>query len=140
MNLRIQRNCEGIDWNQIRDALKQAGMGYYTPEQHQVAFQNSFAVVFAFDGDNLIGFGRAMADGAYQAAVYDIVVLPEYQKRGIGRLIMERILEKIAHCNIILYANIGREGFYEKLGFRRMKTAMARFLRPEVMEKRGFIQ
>jgi GNAT superfamily N-acetyltransferase len=140
MDLRIQENCDGIEWSEIRDALKQVGMGYHEPEQHQKAFQNSFAVVFVFDRDHLIGFGRAMSDDAYQAAVYDIVVLPEYQKRGIGRVIMEKILQKISHCNTILYANLGREGFYEKLGFRRMKTAMGRFLRPEIMLERGFIQ
>jgi len=61
--------------------------------------------VFIFDSDQLIGFGRAISDGAYQAAIYDIVVLPEYQKQGIGRLIMERILQKISNCNTILYVN-----------------------------------
>jgi len=140
MDLRIQENCENIDWNQIRDYLKLAGMGYHKPESHQKAFLNSFSVVFIFGHEKLIGFGRAISDGSYQAAIYDVVVIPEYQKRGVGRLIMERILQKISNCNIILYANLGREEFYEKMGFRLMNTAMAKFLRPEIMKDKGFIQ
>jgi len=140
MDLRIQENCENIDWHQIRDYLKLVGMGYHNPESHQKAFFNSFSVVFIFDREELVGFGRAISDGAYQAAIYDVVVIPEYQKRGIGKLIMEKILQKISNCNIVLYANTGREGFYAKLGFRLMKTSMAKFLRPEIMKEKGFIQ
>lgn len=87
----------------------------------------------------MIGFGRAISDGAYQAAIYDIVVVPPYRNRGIGRTIMETILRKVSHCNIMLYANPGKEGFYTKLGFRLMKTGLALFLNPVRMEQRGFI-
>ena len=140
MDLRIQENCENIDWNQIRDYLKLVGMGYHKPESHKKAFLNSFSVVFIFDHEKLIGFGRAISDGAYQAAIYDVVVIPEYQRQGIGRLIMERISQRVSNCNMILYANLGREEFYAKMGFHSMKTAMAKFLRPEVMKEKGFIQ
>lgn len=138
MDLRIQENCENIDWNQVREYLKLVGMGYHKPESHQKAFLNSFCVVFVFDNENLVGFGRAVSDGAYQAAVYDVVVIPEYQHQGIGRAIMDRILQKISNCNIMLYANLGREEFYAKMDFRLMKTAMAKFLRPEIMKEKGF--
>lgn len=140
MDLKIRENCEGIDWNQVRDCLKRVGMGYHKPEAHQKAFLNSHCVVFVFVHERLVGFGRAVSDGAYQAAVYDVAVIPEYQNRGIGSLIMQRILEKISICNIILYANTGREEFYMKFGFHSMKTAMAKFLRPEIMREKGFIQ
>lgn len=140
MDLKIRESCEDIDWNQVRECLKRAGMGYHRPEAHQKAFVSSYCVVFIFDRERLVGFGRAVSDGAYQAAVYDVAVIPEYQNRGIGSLIMQRILEKISNCNIILYANTGREKFYMKFGFHAMKTAMAKFLRPEIMRERGFIQ
>jgi len=138
MELRIQEDCENIDWYQVREHLKLVGMGYHKPESHRQAFLNSFCVVFVLVHDKLIGFGRAVSDGAYQAAVYDVVVIPAYQRRGIGKLIMERILKKVSNCNIILYANIDREAFYEKFGFRLMNTAMAKFLRPEIMKEKGF--
>lgn len=140
MNIRIQESCENIDWQKISNSLKKVGMAHHEPELHQKAFLNSYSVVFIFDSDQLIGFGRAISDGAYQAAIYDIVVLPEYQKQGIGRLIMERIFQKISNCNTILYVNPGREEFYSKFGFRLMKTGMALFLQPIIMKDKGMIQ
>lgn len=139
MELRIQEHCDDIEWALVRDSLKNAGMAYCAPEMHEKAFRNSFSVVFIFHGQTMVGFGRAISDGAYQAALYDIVVIPAYQKMGIGRMIMETILRKVSTCNAILYANPGKEGFYARFGFRLMKTGLARFLNPERMTERNFI-
>jgi len=70
--------------------------------------------------------GRALCDGEYQAAIYDMVVLPEYQGKGIGKEMISRIFKKLPVENIILYSVPGREGFYMKCGFRKMRTAMAK--------------
>ena len=88
----------------------------------------------------MIGFGRAISDGAYQAAIYDCAVLPEFQGKGVGMTIMKNILPRISHCNVILYATPGKEGFYQTLGFRRMKTGMALFKKSESMRDRGFTE
>jgi predicted N-acetyltransferase YhbS len=88
----------------------------------------------------MIGFGRAVSDGAYQAAIYDCAVLPEFQGQGVGNTIMKNIMARVAHCNVILYALPGREGFYRKFGFRKMKTGMARFIKKEAMQERGFTE
>ena len=115
-------------------------MAFHSPEMHKKAFEASYCAVFLYDNEELVGFGRAISDGAYQAGVYDCAVIEEYQGRGLGRLIMQEILSKISHCNIILYAAIGKEGFYEKLGFRKMKTGMAYFLNKDAMTVRGFTE
>ncbi|KLU63483.1 acetyltransferase (GNAT) family protein [Peptococcaceae bacterium CEB3] len=140
MNLRIQYNCSNIDWNYVSKTLKEVGMAYFNGEVHKKAFENSHTVVFVFNDNKLIGFGRAISDGAYQAAIYDIAVIPEYQGRKVGSVIMNCILERIPQCNVILYAAIGKERFYEKLGFRRMKTGMALFLNREGMQIKGFTE
>ncbi len=51
---------------------------------------------------------------------------------------MENILPRILHCNIILHASPGKEGFYKKLGFRKMKTGMAHFKKEAAMREQGF--
>jgi hypothetical protein len=53
---------------------------------------------------------------------------------------MQHIMARVAHCNVILYASPGKEGFYQKFGFRRMKTGMARFIKKESMQERGFTE
>jgi len=89
-------------------------------------------------GDQLIGFGRAISDGVSQAAIYDVAVVPEFQNQGVGTTIINHILARIVHCNVILYASPGKEGFYKTLGMRKMKTGMALFLKAEEMKERGF--
>ena len=140
MNIKIQNDCSNIDWNYITNTLKAVGMAYFDAEMHKKAFENSHTVVFVFDEDKLIGFGRAISDGAYQAAIYDVAVLPEYQGKGIGRLIVENIIKNIPNCNFILYAAPGKEKFYEKLNFRRMKTGMALFRNADLLRSKGFTE
>jgi len=140
MNLTIQYNCFNIDWNDVSIILKKVEMAYFEGEVHKKAFENSHTVVFAFDDDNLIGFGRAISDGTYQAAIYDIAVLPEYQGKKVGTIIVNSILKCIPQCNFILFASPGKENFYKKLNFRKMKTGMAFFLNIERMQKKGFIE
>ena len=138
MDVSIKHDCSGVDWQTVSDILKSVGMAHYEPELHRKAFEASHTTVFLYHADRLIGFGRAISDGAYQAAVYDCAVVEEFQDKGFGTMIMKHILSRISQCNIILYASPGKEGFYEKHGFRKMKTGMARFIKSESMRERGF--
>ena len=140
MNLKIQYNCLNIDWNYVSEILKKVGMAYFEGETHKKAFENSHTVIFAFDNDKLIGFGRAISDGTYQAAIYDVAVLPEYQGEHVGSSIVNAILKCIPQCTFILYASPGKEIFYEKLNFKKMKTGMALFNNEQKMQEKGFIQ
>ena len=140
MNLRIQLDTTNIDWDLVVDILQKAGMANRTVKIHQRAFNNSHTVVFVFDEDKLIGFGRAISDGEYQAAIYDVAVMPSYQGKGIGKTIVRAIVGNIPNCNCILYASPGKEAFYEKEGFKKMKTGMALFVDAEKMKDKGFTE
>ncbi|MBP1640475.1 MAG: GCN5-related N-acetyltransferase [Bacteroidetes bacterium] len=140
MNLRLQLDTTGIDWNVVVYILQNAGMAYRTPDMHARAFNRSHTVVFVFDDENLVGLGRALSDGEYQAAIYDVAVLPAYQGKGIGKRIIQTIITQIPHCNFILYASPGKEKFYEKENFKRMKTGMALFVNGEAMKTKGFTE
>lgn len=133
MDLEIVCDCLEADWKTVAETLRRVGMSYFAPEVHRRAFEASDTVVFAYRERRLIGFGRALSDGEYQAAVYDVAVVPEFQRQGIGRIIMQKILERTAGCNVILYASPGKEGFYRSLGLRKMRTGMALFRDAEKM-------
>lgn len=138
MDLEIKQDCNGVDWKSVSETLKSVGMGYHDPDVHRRAFEASHTTIFVYSGGNMIGFGRAISDGAYQAAIYDCAVIPEFQGKGIGKTIMQNILQHVSHCNIILYASPGKEGFYRKHGFRKMKTGMALFKKGSAMRDNGF--
>ena len=140
MEIDVNQDCAGVDWKKVSETLKLVGMAYYDPHVHRKAFEASHTTVFLYHGDSLIGFGRAISDDVYQAAIYDCAVLPEFQGKGIGKAIMDNILSQVSHCNVILYASPGKEGFYQKHGFRKMKTGMARFKKSEAMRENGFTE
>ena len=77
MNLKTITACSGVDWQTIADSFKKAGKAYHEPEVHRRAFEASHTTVFVYGDSQLIGFGRAIADGEYQGAVYDVAVLPK---------------------------------------------------------------
>ena len=140
MKFDFQFDCAGVNWQIIADTLKRVGMGYHAPDIHQKAFEASYATVFAYHDGQLIGFGRAISDGAYQAAIYDVAIVPEFQRKGLGTLLLKHILDRVGRYNVILYASPGKEAFYQKLGLRRMKTGMALFQNGERMQQRGFTE
>ena len=115
-------------------------MSFHDADIHRKTFSASASVVFVFDDQQLIGFARAISDGLIQAAIYDVAVLPSHQGKGIGKQMIEKIVNSLPGCNFILYASPGKELFYGKLKFRRMKTGMALFLKADVMTNRGFTE
>jgi GNAT superfamily N-acetyltransferase len=135
MELKITTDCSSVDWQTVANSLKNVGMAYHDPDVHRRAFQASHTTVFVHDGSLLLGFGRALSDGEYQAAVYDVAVIPNAQGRGVGKLIIQTIMERLPGCNLILYATPGMEGFYKKLGFGLMTTGMALFTSPLAMKR-----
>ena len=135
----VQLNTCGVDWHEVTELLRLAGMAYYADYIHQQAFNRSHAVIFVFHANKLVGTGRVISDGTYQAAMYDVAVLPAYQGKGLGRFIVQSLLGYCASCHVILYASPGKESFYEKSNFKRLKTGMALFMNAEQMQEKGFI-
>ena len=121
-------SIEKIDWVELSNLYRIAPLGDKKPEDLAIAFSNSRFTCFVFDTDKLIGVGRALADGVDCAYLCDIAVHPDYQGSGIGKAIVTWLVEQSkGHRKIILYAVPGKEAFYQKLGFKRMTTALAIF-------------
>ena len=58
------------------------------------AYANSLCVLGAYDSDRLVGIIRAVGDGQTIVFVQDIIVLPEYQRKGIGTKLLKAVVEK----------------------------------------------
>jgi predicted N-acetyltransferase YhbS len=71
----------------------------------------------------------------------NVAVHPDHQRRGLGREIIERLVESAqGHKKIILYADPGAERFYTKLGFYPMNTAMAIWRDPAAAVEQGILR
>ncbi|MDZ4654954.1 MAG: GNAT family N-acetyltransferase [Coriobacteriia bacterium] len=129
-----------VDWVALSDLHRMAGLSEKRPADLEVSFTNSRYACFVYDDDALIGAGRALADGVDCSYICDLAVHPDYQRTGVGTGILSHLVEMSrGHRKIILYAAPGREDFYRKLGFRRMKTAMALFQDQDGAVSRGLL-
>lgn len=84
------------------------------------ANRNSWLVVSAYDGYKLVGFGRVVTDLVLHAMIFDMIILPDYQGRGIGTKILSRLVNKCLGQgirDIQLFCAKGKRVFYEKNGF-----------------------
>lgn len=89
------------------------------------AFSLSYAVISAWIEDRLVAVGRMISDGQMYSSIFDVVVDPEFQKMGIGKEVVSRLIAKAPSTCIHLTSTFGNESFYAKLGFKKHKTAMA---------------
>jgi len=84
------------------------------------ALQHSYYLVAALDEETLVGVGRVVSDGVLYAMIYDMIVAPSYQGRGIGTEILDRLIGKCRSAGIReiqLFSARGKAPFYRKRGF-----------------------
>ncbi len=84
--------------------------------------ENSWYIVSAYEGGRLVGTGRMITDGMLHAMIFDMIVYPEYQGKGIGAEILKMLVGKCKEYEIRdvqLFSAKGKAGFYEKNGFFR---------------------
>lgn len=93
------------------------------------AIDNCLYNVVVFDDDKPVGMGRVVGDGAVISYIQDLVVLPEYQGKKIGSMVIgklidyvESITEEGTEMMLCLMCAKGREGFYLKHGFMSRPT------------------
>jgi GNAT superfamily N-acetyltransferase len=139
MTIRLQFDTAGIDWAEAAEVLRRAPLAAREPGKLGRACDNSSVVCFAFDGETLVGMARAISDGEYVATLFDLVVLPEYQGKGIGTAILEAVHHRLPVKMILLYSVPGIEPFYQMFGYHRLLTGMIRSVNPERLRVEGYI-
>ncbi len=90
------------------------------PEALASALANSHALVSAWDEGQLVGLGNAISDGSLVVYYPHLLVLPEYQGKGIGRRIMEILKQRYAgfHQHVLIADGDAIE-FYKRCGFKK---------------------
>lgn len=100
-----------------------------SPEAHLKILNGSSAIVLARDTETgqVVGFITAVSDGVLSAYIPLLEVLPTYQKQGIGRELVERMLKKLEDLYMIdLFCDSELRSFYEKFGMHAGNGMMLR--------------
>lgn len=96
----------------------------HSKEVFTTAIENSLLTVAAYYNGNIVGMGRMTGDNVLSFFIQDVVVLPDYQNKGVGALIVNSLLDYVyRHATsstiVSLMASKGKEYFYEKIGFQK---------------------
>ncbi len=124
MEVQINPDLNAINWKDISELFQLVNWGIRQPEDIKNVFKKSSISCFIKDKSRVVGFGRTVDDGKYYALLVDVVVHPEYQTKGIGTQIVNELKSRLNGYNFItLTAAPNKEGFYEKLGWKKQKSA-----------------
>lgn len=99
------------------------------------AISNTWYSISAYDANELIGYGRVISDGIHHAFIVDLIIRPEYQKKGIGSKIVSSLVRQCKEHkirDIQLLAPEDKVDFYLKNGFEfRQDNFLGMHLRME---------
>ena len=132
--IRFQHDSQGVDWQDLVRLFKLANLGGREGDKIKRAFENSTVVCFAMDGSRLVGAARALSDREYHATVYDVVIHPDYQRRGVGTKLMSELLTTLPVWRVLLVADGDARRFYQRLGFEPFEDVLARFDRTKLFD------
>ena len=96
--------------------------GYPDDKSTRRGLKNSVYCICADLGNEIIGIGRIVGDFGFTYLICDMMILPKYQRQGIGTKIMEMLMNYLntnasEKAYIALMAAKGKEPFYERFGF-----------------------
>jgi ribosomal protein S18 acetylase RimI-like enzyme len=120
----VEKLPTAAEYNRLRS---QVGWKTYQEDVIEKALPNTLYGVCAYRDGELVGMARILGDGGMVYYIQDVIVLPDYQRQGIGTQMMDAIMAYIqAHASqntiVGLMSAKGKEAFYERYGFTNRPT------------------
>ncbi|NMG11078.1 GNAT family N-acetyltransferase [Brasilonema sp. UFV-L1] len=113
-----------IDLYELEELCDSVGWSRRPLRKVKKAIEHSFLVASMWqvrgNKRRLIGFARATSDHAFNATIWDVVVHPDFQGKGLGKALMKYVLKKLRSeeiSNVTLFADPHVVDFYRSLGF-----------------------
>ncbi|MBU8933027.1 MAG: GNAT family N-acetyltransferase [candidate division Zixibacteria bacterium] len=123
----IHEGVESISKESILALYNSVGWSTYTkdPDELMKAITNSTYVATCHIEDKLVGLARCVSDDSSICYLQDILIDPDFQRRGIGRQLLERCNERFKHVrtHVILTDDEERQAqFYESMGYKNTRS------------------
>lgn len=122
------RSDAAVSLNAALDLYRRSTLGERRPVDHPEIFasmlDNASLLVTAWHDERLVGVARSLTDFSYVAYLADLAVDVEYQRRGIGKQLIEETRSRLGReCMIVLLAAPKANDYYPKLGFEHNPRA-----------------
>ncbi|GKV39290.1 hypothetical protein SLEP1_g47091 [Rubroshorea leprosula] len=118
----FRRTISGLNLDHLNSVFVAVGFPRRDPEKIKLALEHTDSLLWVeySKTQKPVAFARATGDGVFNAIIWDVVVDPSFQGIGLGKAVMERLMEDLLQrgiCNIALYSEPRVLGFYRPLGF-----------------------
>ena len=123
-DIRYVANDSGLDAATFVNMANQVWPGEYNLQHTANALAKTINTT-AWDGGKLVGCVRVLSDGYFFGTITEILVLPDYQKRGIGKALMELAFET-SPTSLFFGAQPEAVGFYERIGYEKSVQSFAK--------------
>jgi ribosomal protein S18 acetylase RimI-like enzyme len=125
MATRTDSSIEGVDWDRAKaDLAADAFDNGRSAAALRRSFEQSQFVVFARDGDRVVGMARMLSDGVCNAYLLDVWTMSSYRRQGIASSMVGALLEHVPGQHVGLQSDDAR-AFYTSLGFRPQPEFMS---------------
>ena len=100
-----------VGWSDGTETPNMIEKGYSIP------WINATLVVSAWAGELLVGAVRVLSDTMFRSVIYDLLVLPEYKNKGIGKELIQRCIRHYPNSEWLVQTTEEISGYYKKQGF-----------------------
>ncbi|HVH45904.1 MAG TPA: GNAT family N-acetyltransferase [Labilithrix sp.] len=111
-----------LDLDTVIEVYRDSTLGQRRPvddrERMKQMLERANLVVTAWDGDQMVGISRSMSDFCFATYLSDLAVRLAYQKKGIGKKLIERTQVEGGKAMIFLFAAPAAVDYYPRVGFR----------------------
>ncbi|MED2880185.1 GNAT family N-acetyltransferase, partial [Bacillus thuringiensis] len=111
---------ESLEWNSLK----------LTVNELERMCKQSWYAIYVFDDKRLVGMGRVISDGVITGIICGVGVLPKYQSSGIGKEIVERLIQHCEQNKVIpqLMCVEKLQSYYESIGFEAFSIGMTKHI------------
>ena len=127
-DLSLRDDLEGLTAARIATLYRRAPLLRKTdnPGALMAAFEASNLVLTLWERDRLVGLARVLTDGATTSYLCDLAVEPDVQGAGVGKRLVDEIMERCKGTELVLRDSNLSSGFYDRLGFQAVDNAWVR--------------
>lgn len=124
----LRDGLDGLTPSRIATLYRRAPLLRQTddPAMLAQAYDRSQLVLSVWQGERLVGVARVLTDGVQTSYLCDLAVEPDVQGSGIGRMLIDEVMERCKGTELVLRDSNLSSGFYEHLGFNHVDNGWVR--------------
>lgn len=127
-DLKIREGLEGLNPARIATLYRRAPLLRAVTAHGEIweMFENASLVLTAWNQGHVVGIARVLTDGVLFSYLCDLAVEPDVQRLGVGKALIDAVLERCEGTDLVLRDSDISASYYEHLGFTRVENAWVR--------------